>query len=219
MGIEIDKVSGNNVAQDLAAVNRLSAEIKKTEATKKSEQTDAINKEKEDKEPRLDTYQKNRVSNSIEQQIKEQKAKIEELNKNLEGIKENYIETSKKEDLARTERFKKERDLYQKEVSERGLKRLFYEWRMKHIQKKDDEEIKQTYNTYYNDYDEATAAKKLAERDYDMADAEAFAAIRAHTKADIDYIGNLWTQQDAYWDLAHMQRRLMLAKHIERMRD
>ncbi len=222
MGIEIDKVSGNNIAQDLAAINKINAEIKKTEATKKNEQTDAIKnakeQKKEDLEAHLDTYNKHKVSNSIEQQIKEQKAKIEELSKNLEGIRDEYNKTGKARDEARASRYKSERDLFKKEVSERGLKRLFYEWRMKHLQKKDDEEIRQTFNTYHEDYDTAAIERKLAEKDYDIADAEAFAAIRAHTNADIDYLTGLWSKQDAYWDLAKMQQRLMLAKHMEDFR-
>lgn len=223
MGIEIDKVSGNNVAQELAAINKNSAEVKKTEAKKKAEQTDAIKKAKAENEKKksevlIDTYrQSNRVSNSIEAQIKEQQAKIDEISKNLEGIKENYFSTDKAEDKARAERRMKENELYAKEKSERSLKRLFYEWRMKHIQKKDNKEIEQTYNTYYDDYDSAQIERKLAEKDYDIADADAFAAIKAHTRADIDYTAALWQRSSAYWDLASMQRRLMLARHIENM--
>lgn len=219
MGIEIDKVSGNNIAQDMAAVNKINAEIKKTEAVKKNEQTDAIKKAKEKKEEdakaHLDTYNKHKVSNSIEEQIKEQKAKIEELSKNLEGIRDEYNKTGKARDEARVARYKAERDLFHKEVSERGFKRLFYEWRMKHLAKKDDEEIRQTFNTYHEDYDTAAIERKMAEKDYDMADADAFAAIRAHTRADIDYLSGLWSKQDAYWNLAKMQQRLILAKHME----
>ena len=224
MGIEIDKVSGNNVAQDLAAINKTSAEVKKTEAQKKAEQTEAIKKAKEENEKKknevlLDTYKRsNVVSNSIEQQIKEQEAKIAEISKNLEGIRENYYATDKAEDSARAERRLKEEELFAKEKSERSLKRLFYEWRMKHIQKKDDKEIEQTYNTYYDDYDTAKMAKRMAEKDYDIADADAFAAIRAHNRADVDFTAGLWKQSDAYWDLAAMHRRLMLARHIENMK-
>ena len=43
MGIEIEKVSGNSTAQDLLTITRLNAEVKKTEATKKTEQENEIN--------------------------------------------------------------------------------------------------------------------------------------------------------------------------------
>ncbi|MCR5266225.1 MAG: hypothetical protein K6E29_06490 [Cyanobacteria bacterium RUI128] len=220
MGIEIDKVSGNNTAQDLLAITRLNADVKRTENTQKTEQEDAINKasKQDDKKAHLDTYKKSTVTNSIEQQIKEQQAKIDEISKNLEGLKEAYTTTDKAKDTAIAARYKAGTELHQKEVSENGLKRLFYEWRMKHLRQKEDEMIDRTFKTYYSQYDDAMGVRKHASKFYDIAEAEAFAAIRAHTFADIDYMTALWSKQDAYWQLAKMQMRLIWARHVENSR-
>lgn len=221
MGIEIDKVSGNNTSQDLLALTRLSADVRKTEATKKTEQENEINgaaKKENAKETHLDTYKKSTVTNSIEQQIKEQQAKIDEISKNLEGLKETYKTTDQAKDAAIASRYKAGFELHQKEISENGLKRLFYEWRMKHLRQKEDEMIDRTFRTYYSKYDDAMGVRRHASKFYDMAEAEAFAAIRAYRNADIDYMVGLWSKRDAYWQLAKMQMRLIWARHVEMSR-
>ena len=157
------------------------------------------------------------VSNSIEKQIKEQEAKIKEINENLAVLRENYSETSDAEDAARTERYLKERERYRKEVSENSLKRLFASWTKKYRANESDKSILKEYNASSADYETAAEERKSADIAYDLADTEAYDAIMAHNSASNQFISGLWGKRDAYWDLAKMQRRLAIAKLSESM--
>lgn len=216
MGIEVEKVAnGTRTPAELAEMQRLNA------AQRIKAQTNAIKANEKDKkavpDAHLDIYRRQAVSETIEQQIKQQEAKIKELSKNLEGLREDYAETAKAEDEARAERYAKQLAQHQKEVTERSLKRIFADWREKFLRDKEDTTIKRYYHSANGNYENAIDERKLAEKAYDIADAAAFDAISKHNKADAQYLGALWVQQDAYWDLAHMQRRLGIAKLREKM--
>lgn len=217
MGLEIDKISGSVYSQkELIEIHRLNAEkiakeeeIRKQEELKKKE----LEAKKNDKDEHLDVYRKSSsVSNSIEQQIKEQEAKIKEINKNLDMLRETYKETAAAEDEARSLRYKKERELYRREVSENSLKRLFASWAKKYQANENDKSILEEYNSANSKYSSAIDDRKSADIAYDMADADAFEAIMAHNSASAQFISGLWGKRDAYWDLARMQRRLGVAK-------
>ena len=155
------------------------------------------------------------VSDTIEQQIKEQKAKIDEISKNLEVLRAEYTDAAEKEDEARAERRIKARELYKKEVSEGSLKRLFNSWRSKYLANQSDKKIESQYNTYNLDYDTAVQERMDADKDYDLSDVDAYAAIMASNSADAAFLGGLWNKRDAYWDLAKMQQNLGFAKAVE----
>ncbi len=210
MGLEIDKINGNRSTQELAEMYKLNAQKSNT---KKVQNEDLEQKE----ETKLDTYDKHKVSNSIEKQIQAQEAKIKELSKNLEGLREEYATTAKAEHEARMERYQKEILRHQKEVSENILKRIFFGWKAKLLNAKRDAIIDGYYRSSYKDFELATDAKKVAMRDYDLADVAAYEAIHAHNIADAHYLTGLWIQQDAYWDLLHLQRRKMIARMRENM--
>ncbi len=214
MGIEIDKYNGKNVPQELVDIYRLRSEISEGVRKTNEEKTEKA-KSEANPEAHLDTYKKNVVSNSIEQQIKEQEAKIKEINDNLNVLREEYYDTRDKEDAARAERSIKARELYQKEISESSLKRMFTNWRKKYLNNKTDKSIEKEYNLSNLDYDTAMEERILADKDYDISDTEAYAAINAHNHADAQFLGGLWSKQDAYWDLAKMQQRLAVAKFME----
>ncbi len=209
MGMEIDKISNGQTPKELLEIQRLNAEKLKTKEVKEDKKAE---QKKGNNEVKLDTYNKHAVSDSIEKQIAEQKAKIEEMSKNLEGLREEYAQTAKAEKEARTERYLKERERYQKEVQKRSLFRIFADWRERYLRRKEDEAIKRFYGTSYFKYETALDDHKMAEKAYDLADIAAYEAIHAHNIADAHYLSGLWVQQDAYWDLARMHRRLMVAK-------
>ena len=213
MGLEIDKINGGQSAKELAELQRLNNEKSKAREVKETKKAD----KQEGPDAHLDTYNKHKVSDSIEAQIKQQEAKIKEMSEKLDGLREEYSKTSQAERIARLEKWGKETEKYQKELSKRSLFRIFSEWRAKYLRKKEDEAIKRFYNTSYFKYETALDEHKLAEKEYDIADMAAYEAIRAHNIADAHYLGGLWVQQDAYWDLAHMQRRLAIAKLREKM--
>ena len=213
MGIEIDKINSSRSAQELAEMQRLNNEKTKTKEVKENQKPE----KKESPEAHLDTYNKNKVSNSIEAQIKEQEAKIKEMSEKLDGLREEYTKTAKDEQIARMERWAKERERYQKDLQKRSLFRIFSDWKRRYLERKEDEAIRRFYGTSYFKYETALDDKKIADREYDLADMVALEAIRAHNAADAHYLGGLWVQQDAYWDLAHMQRRLAIAKLREKM--
>ena len=220
MGIDVERVSGaSNVAREIAEMNKISSQIQKTEEEKKKEKIAKQQEKKEDPDAHLDTYNKHKVSNSIEQQIKEQKAKIDELSNNLKGIKQEYLETGAAEDAARKVRAQKERDLYKKEISEHSLQRLFKNWKAKYFATKDNAKLAEGYHSSQANYDAALDERIIAEKNYDMADADAFSAIAKHNSADAAYLGGLWRKEDAYWDLARLQRNYMVAKIRESMND
>ena len=219
MGLEIDRVSGLNTSRDLAEITKLNAQVNKTDEEKKKERIAQQQEKKEAIEAHLDTYKKHAVSNAIEEQIKEQRAKIEELSKNLEGLEEEYYSTQKKADTARAERRNKYNELHQKQISERSLKRLFSSWRTKYLANKDNSDIQTQYRLSNKKYDSAGDARIHAERDYNIADADAFSAIADYNSADSAYLGGLWNKEDAYWDLARMQRNLMVARYQENLLD
>jgi len=211
MGLEIDKYNGINSQQELIQFCKLNSDEK--EKIKKINRQKAVDKTNDNiNKSTFDLYKKHVVSDSIEQQIKEQQAKIKEINENLDGLREEYYKTSKKEEEAIFEKQLKARELYQKEISESGLKRMYENWRKKYMADRDDEKVKDKYNHYHIDYDDAVAERKLADKDYDIADADAFAAIAEHNSADTDFLVGLWRMQDAYWDLAKMQQRYSFAK-------
>lgn len=217
MGLEIDKISGSTTSQkELIEIMRLNAEkVAKEEEIKKQEEArkKELQAKKKDLDEHLDVYRKsNTVSNSIEQQIKEQEAKIKEINKNLDLLRETYKETEAIEDEARSIRYKKERELYRKEVSENSLKRLFASWAKKYQANENDKSILKEYNSADAKYSSAVEERMSADVAYDMADADAFEAIMAHNSASAQFISGLWGKRDAYWDLARMQRRLGIAK-------
>lgn len=220
MGIDVERVSGaSNVAREIAEMNKISSQIQKTEEEKKKDKIAKQQEKKEAPDAHLDTYKKNTVSNSIEQQIKAQKAKIEELSNNLKGIKQEYQETGAAEDAARKLRAEKERDLYKKEISEHSLQRLFKSWKAKYFATKDNAKLEDGYHASEANYDAALEERIHAERDYDMADADAFSAICKHNSADAAYISGLWSKESAYWDLARLQRNYMVAKIKESLND
>lgn len=214
MGLEINKYDGRNTPQELIDLYKVKSEInegvRKTAQAKSEKEEDSVDPDKN-----LDTYKKNLVSNTIEQQIKEQQAKIDRISKDLEVLKAEYIEAEEKEEAARIERRIKARELYQKEVSEGSLKRIFENWRRKYMADKTNEELEGEYNTSNLDYDSAMEARIKADKDYDLSDTEAYSAIMASNRADIDFLGGLWNKRDAYWDLAKMQQRLGLARAME----
>ncbi|MCM1265598.1 MAG: hypothetical protein NC200_05300 [Candidatus Gastranaerophilales bacterium] len=215
MGLEINKLSDSTYIQkELTEINKLN-----TESAKNVEEDNQTSKqEKTDKDEHLDTYRKSSVvSNSIEKQIKEQEAKIKEINENLAVLRENYNETSEAEDVARSVRYQKERERYRKEVSENSLKRLFANWTRKYKANETDKSILKEYNSASSDYETAAEERRSADIAYDLADTEAFDAIAAHNSASAQFISGLWGKRDAYWDLAKMQRRLSIAKIQESM--
>ena len=217
MGLEIDKVFGSGTSQkELIEIMRLNAEkVAKEEEIKKQEEArkKELQAKKNNGDDNFDVYRKsNAVANSIEQQIKEQEAKIKEINKNLDLLREEYKETKALEDEARSIRYKKERELYRKEVSENSLKRLFASWAKKYQANENDKSILKEYNSANSDYSSAVEERAAADVAYDMADTEAFDAIAAHNAASTQFITGLWGKRDAYWDLARMQRRLGIAK-------
>lgn len=214
MGLEIDKYNGRNIPQEMIDVYKIKNEMNE-EVRKAAEKKTAKADEKKNQDVKVDSYNKNLVSNTIEQQIKEQEAKIKEINENLEGLRKEYYETGDAEDAARTERYLKSRELYQKEISERSLKRLFNSWRMKYLKDKTDEAVEREYNLSNLDYDSAIEERILADKNYNISDSEAFSAIMKHNKADAAFLGGLWRKQDAYWDLAKMHQRLGIAKMQE----
>ena len=214
MGIEINKYDGRNTPQELIDIYRLKSEI--NEEVRKTAESKASKKDEgNDSENRIDTYKKQLVSNTIEQQIKEQQAKIDEISKNLEVLRAEYTEAAEKEDEARTERMIKARELHKKELSESSLRRIFNNWRLKHLANKTDKTIESEYSTSNADYDSAMEERILADRDYDLSDTEAYSAIMASNSADAAFLGGLWNKRDAYWDLAKMQQRLSFAKAME----
>ncbi len=213
MGMEIEKIGSGYTPKELQEIQRLSAEKTKNQEVKENAKAE----KKENPEAHLDTYKKNAVSDSIEKQIAEQKAKIEEMNKNLEGLREEYKATAQAEKEARIERYAKERERYHKELSKRSLFRIFADWKERYLRRKEDQAIRRFYGTSYFKYETALDEHRMAEKAYDLADLAAFDAIHAHNVADAHYLSGLWLQQDAYWDLAHMQRRLAIAKLRERM--
>ncbi len=220
MGIDVERVSsGSNIAREMAEMNKISSQIQKTEEEKKKEKIAKQQEKKETPEAHLDTYKKHTVSNSIEQQIKEQRAKIEELSNNLKGIKEDYDTTAAKESAARKVRYQKERDLYKKEISEHSLQRLFQNWKKKYLANKTNNALEEGYMSSEANLDAATSERIIAERDYDMADADAFSAIAKHNSADAAYLSDLWRKEDAYWDLARLQQNFMVAKIRESLND
>lgn len=211
MGLEINKYNGVNSQNELIELYKLNSDEK--EKMKKINQQKAVNKTDENiNKSTFDTYKKNVVSDSIEKQIQEQKAKIKEISENLDGLREEYYKTAEEENKARLERQTKARELYQKEVSESGLKRMYENWRKKYLADKTDKTIEKKYNGYHTDYDTAIEERILADKDYDIADADAFAAISEHTSADTAFLGGLWKKEDAYFDLARLQQRYSYAK-------
>lgn len=219
MGIEINKLSDSTYIQkELSEINKLNSET--VDETANEDKTQASSKQNNngDKDNNLDTYSKSTVvSNSIEQQIKEQEAKIKEINENLAVLRENYSETSDAEDTARAARYQKERERYRKEVSENSLKRLFASWTKKYKANETDKSILKEYNSASSDYETASDERKSADIAYDLADTEAYEAISAHNSASAQFISGLWGKRDAYWDLAKMQRRLAIAKLNENL--
>ena len=213
MGLEIDKYNGRNVPQELVEIYKLKQDIKDDVQKTNKKKLDESKEQKE--KVLLDTYKRSLVSDSIEQQIKEQEAKIKEINENLEGLRDEYYETLEKEHDARYERLLKERELYQKEVSEGSLKRIFLNWRKKYIQNQKDKEIADEYRIHHADYDTASEERIDADKAYDIADTDAYSAISAHNSADTAFLGGLWSKQDAYWDLAKMKQRYAFAKMRE----
>ncbi|GEM_PF-6224161 len=216
MGVEIDKYNSTNNAQELAEIYRLQQEGNKN--------TDKVNNQKVEEKPdttkkqkaNLDTYVKSSaVSDSIEQQIKEQKEKIAEISKNLEGLQDDYYNTLETENSARADRAKKERDLYQKEVSERSLKRIFQNWQRKHTMEPTDKEVLGEFQTHRTDYNTASDEERAAQKAYNLSDTAAYSAISDHNSADSAYLSGLWSKEDAYWDLAKMQQRYAFAKMKE----
>ncbi len=214
MGIEIDKYNGRNTPQELVDIYRINSEIKKSVQKTNSAQKSQP-KEEENPEAHLDTYKKHAVSNSIEKQIKEQEAKIKELNENLEGLKETYNSAWDDKRSAILEKNAKARELYKKEISESSIKRMFSNWRKKYLANKDDAATEKEYNMSNLSYADAIEASRLAGLDYDTADDEAVKAMKAYSSADIDYTVGLWNKRDAYWDLAKMYQNLGFAKMRE----
>ena len=210
MGMEIEKINSGRSAQELAEMQRLNSQKNNTQKVKDE------NLEKKEG-TKIDTYDKHKVSNSIELQIQQQESKIKELSKNLEGLREEYAATGKAEHEARKERYAKELAQHQKEVSENILKRIFFGWKAKLLRAKQDAIIDGYYRSSYKDFELATDAKKAAMKDYNLADIAAYEAIHAHSVADAHYLTGLWIQQDAYWDLLHLQRRKMIARMRENM--
>ena len=134
-------------------------------------------------------------------------------------MREDYYKTLEEEHDKRYERNLKERELYQKEVSENSLKRMFLSWRKKYINNQKDKEIADEYRVHHADYDSAMEERMLADKDYDMADADAYKAISAHNSADTAFLGGLWNKEDAYWDLIKMKQRYAFAKMREHYLD
>jgi hypothetical protein len=218
MGIEINKLSNSSYVQkELTEINKLnSTSVEKDEEENSEKTTDKKTGDK--KTENLDTYKKSStVSNSIEQQIKEQEAKIKEINENLAVLRESYNETGEAEDAARSERYLKERERYQKELSENSLKRIFASWTKKYKANESDTSILKNYNATNTKYETAIDERKSADEAYDLADTEAYEAIQAHNSSSAQFISGLWGKRDAYWDLAKMQRRLAVAKLKESM--
>ena len=203
MSIDVNKLSlSTNVPKELTEINRLNSEPIKEEETE--ENTDEVAKKQEKKsdskdyEKNMDTYKKSTVvSNSIEQQIQEQKAKIDE---------------------ARSLRYQKERDLYRKEVAENSLKRIFANWTKKFNADKTDKSIQKQYNSSNLKYKNADIERIAADKEYDIADADAYDAIQEHNASSAQLLSGLWGKRDAYWDLAKMQQRLAFAKLNENLR-
>lgn len=220
MGLEINKLSDSTyIAKELSEINRLNSETVDETSNEEKAQNTSIQNKKEDKDEHLDVYKKSSVvSNSIEKQIKEQEAKIKEINENLAVLRENYSETSDAEDAARTERYLKERERYRKEVAENSLKRIFANWTKKYRANESDKSILKEYNASSADYETAAEERKSADIAYDLADTEAYDAIMAHNSASNQFISGLWGKRDAYWDLAKMQQRLAFAKLNENLR-
>lgn len=224
MSIDVNKLSlSTNIPKELTEINRLNSEPIKEEETE--ENTDEVAKKQEKKsdskdyEKNMDTYKKSTVvSNSIEQQIQEQKAKIDEINKNLAVLRENYSETGDAEDDARSLRYQKERDLYRKEVAENSLKRIFANWTKKFNADKTDKSIQKQYNSSNLKYKNADIERIAADKEYDIADADAYDAIQEHNASSAQLLSGLWGKRDAYWDLAKMQQRLAFAKLNENLR-
>lgn len=218
MGMEIDSnYNSNNSAQELAEIYRLQREGKNN-VDKTNSQTQQVNdnQDKKKKETHLDTYNKSSaVSDSIEQQIKEQKEKIAEISKNLEGLRDDYYNTLDEQNKARTNRATKERELYRKEVSERSLKRIFQNWRKKFLSNQDDKEISGQYQEHMNNYDTASDEEKAANKAYDLAKTDAYTAISNHNSADTAFLGGLWSKEDAYWDLLKLDQQYAYAKMRE----
>ncbi|MCD8377939.1 MAG: hypothetical protein LUB59_04030 [Candidatus Gastranaerophilales bacterium] len=232
MGIDIDKLSQNTyVPYELTEISRLNSKKVSAEEAEEAYATSAAARQTMSAEPtsaaakktdknkqsngeeNIDTYKKNNVvSNSIEQQIQEQEAKIKEINKNLAVLRENYSETGDAEDDARSIRYQKSRDLHTKELSENSLKRIFASWTKKYSANENDESILKEYNLSSSNFDDATVERILADKAYDVADADAIDAISAHNSSSSQLISGLWGKRDAYWDLAKMQRRLAFAK-------
>ena len=217
MGLEIDKYNGRNTPQELVDIYRINNEIKK--GVQKSTQAQNAKQQEESPEAHLDTYKKHAVSNSIEKQIKEQEAKIKELNENLAEIKEIYDSAWDDKKAAVMEKSLKARELYQKEITESSLKRMFSNWRKKYLADKTDEAIEKEYNLSNMDYESAIEESRLAGLDYDLAEDDAIAAMRKYNSADTDYLIGLWNKRDAYWDLAKMYQNLGIAKIREGMLD
>lgn len=213
MGMEVNKINGSLSSAELTRINQLQAEDKNEQ---KIDYNKNIKKEDlKEENNKIDSYSKHPVTDSIEKQIKEQKAKIEELQKNLDGLRDEYNTTRKAEHEARKERYAKEIEQHQKRVSENILKRLFFGWKLKFLKNKEDAAIKRFYKTSYFDYEMAGDETKNAEKAYDIADIAAYDAIHAHNIADAHYLSGLWIQQDAYWDLASLYRRKMIAMSLE----
>ena len=209
MGIKIEKIGTSS--SELAEMQRINSENLKTKEAKEPAKPENAEAKKEG-EVKLDAYNKHTVSDSIEKQINEQKAKIEELQKNLEGLREDYNVTSKALDEARKERYVKELSRHQKEVSEHSLMRLFHDWKAKFLRDREDQAIRRFYRTSYFNHETALDEARKAEIAYDIADMARFEAMAAHNRAFGHYLGGLWVQRDAYWDLAALQRRHALAK-------
>jgi len=223
MSIDIDKLSLNTyVPKELTEINRLNSQSVKAEEEPEEDDKTVKNQDKKadnkNEEKNIDTYRKsNVVSNSIEEQIKEQEAKIKEINKNLEVLRDNYSETGDAEDDARSLRYEKERDLYRKEVTENSLKRILASWTKKFNADKTDESIKKQYDASDLKYENADIERIAADEAYDIADTDAYDAIQAHNSSSSQYLSGLWGKRDAYWDLASMQRRLAIAKLKENL--
>ena len=115
-------------------------------------------------------------------------------------------------------RYQKERDLYRKEVAENSLKRIFANWTKKFNADKTDKSIQKQYNSSNLKYKNADIERIAADKEYDIADADAYDAIQEHNASSAQLLSGLWGKRDAYWDLAKMQQRLAFAKLNENLR-
>ena len=164
---------------------------------------------KRDKEEHLDTFKKSgAMTDSIEEQIRQQRAKIQELSESLALLQDDYDEKRDAKYCAINEKYKAKMDKKHSDAQKNYLNRMMKNLFEKNIYGTD---FTKNYDRINRDLKESTLENQNFEDIYNQSVENSYLANKEYNSVHADYLGKLWVKDDACYDLLRLQKFLMIA--------